>query len=418
MTDQPTDQPTDQLRHQPGDDGVWDVVVVGAGPAGSAAALSALRTRPDARVLLLDRASFPRDKPCGDGVAPHALDVLADLGLPGLVDDHRPVARLHLQVDRVRAGDVGRDPLHVSGDMRRPARVVPRAVLDARVRAGAIAAGAVPVLRTVRTVDVGPDEVVLDAGTRPLRARVVVAADGARSVVRRALGLAPNGPGHVALALRGYAPVRPDLADEQRIVFADDDRPAYAWSFPVGDGRANVGYGEVLRGDRPPTRAHLLRRLEDLLPGTTGGGEGWRGHHLPLSSRRPRPGDGRVLLVGDALSLINPMTGEGIYYAVVSGACAGAAAVGVGDPGAAYRRLLRRRLGRHLGHTTALSTVTARVPGLLPTGVAAAAADPRVFDDLVELGLGRGLLTARTLTGVGRAAAGRAAPGRAPGPRP
>jgi len=380
---------------------VWDVVVVGAGPAGSAAALSALRTRPAARVLLLDRASFPRDKPCGDGVAPHALDVLADLGLPGLVDDHRPVSRLHLQVDGTPGG--GRDQLHVSGDMRRPARVVPRAVLDARVRAGAVAAGAVPGLRTVRTIDVGADGVVLDAGPQQLHARVVVAADGARSVLRRALGHHRNASGHLALALRGYAPVRDDLADEQRIVFADDDRPAYAWSFPVGDGRANVGYGEVLRVDRPPTREHLLRRLEDLLPGTTVGGEGWRGHHLPLSSRRPRPDEGRVLLVGDALSLINPMTGEGIYYAVLSGACAGAAAVGTADAGATYRRLLRRRLGRHLGHTTALSTVTARVPGLLPAGVAAAAADPGVFDDLVDLGLGRGLLTGRTLSGVARA---------------
>lgn len=379
---------------------MWDVVVVGAGPAGSAAAISALRTRPGARVLLLDRASFPRDKPCGDGVAPHALDVLADLGLPGLLDDHRPVSRLHLQVDAARGR--GGAALHVSGDMRRPARVVPRAVLDARVRAGALAAGAVPGLRTVRTIDVGPDQVVLDAGAGQLRARVVVAADGARSVLRRALGQPGNGARHLALALRGYAPVRADLAEEQRIVFADDDRPAYAWSFPVGDGRANVGYGEVLRADRPPTREHLLRRLEDLLPGTTVDGEGWRGHHLPLSSRRPRQGDGRVLLVGDALSLINPMTGEGIYYAVLSGACAGAAAVGTTDAGASYRSLLRRRLGRHLGHTTALSVLTARVPGLLPAGVAAAAAAPGVFDDLVDLGLGRGLLTGRTLTGVAR----------------
>ncbi len=374
----------------------WDVVVVGAGPAGSAAALSALRVDPGARVLLLDRAEFPRDKPCGDGIAPHALDVLADLGLPGLVDDHRPVSRLHLAVD-----GGGR----TSGTTARPARVVPRTVLDDRVRAGALAAGAVPARRRVRTVHVEPDGVVLDADDDPLHARVVVAADGAGSVLRRSLGLTPNGPGHVALALRGYAPVRPDLADEQRIVFADDDRPAYAWSFPVGDGRANVGYGELLRGDRTPTREHLLARLDDLLPGVAEGGEAWRGHHLPLSSRRPRQPDGRVLLVGDALSLINPMTGEGIYYAVLSGACAGAAAVapaaapGPADPGRRYRRMLRQRLGRHLRHTTLAAALAARLP-VVPAGVRAAAGDPGVFDDLVELGLGRGLLTPRVLRGT------------------
>ena len=71
---------------------LWDLVVVGAGPAGSAAALSALRARPGASVLLLDRADFPRDKSCGDGIAPHVLDVLARLGVEDVVADHRPVA--------------------------------------------------------------------------------------------------------------------------------------------------------------------------------------------------------------------------------------------------------------------------------------------------------------------------------------
>lgn len=363
----------------------WDLVVVGAGPAGSAAALSALRVRPSAQVLLLDRARFPRDKACGDGIAPHALDVLADLGLPGLVDDFRPVSRLHLGL---QGGPV------VAADMRRPARVVPRAVLDDRIRAGALAAGAVPGTRVVRTVATQDDHVVLDGD---LRARVVVAADGAGSSVRRALGLPSNQGAHLGLALRGYAPVRGDLAHEQRIVFAAGDRPAYAWSFPVGDGRANVGYGEVLRGGAPLRRATLLARLDELLPGATADGTGWRGHHLPLSSRRPHQPDGRVLLVGDAASLINPLTGEGLYYAVLSGACAGAAAVSTaGDPGRTYRVMLARRLGRHLRHTSAVSRLTA-VSGVLAAGVRAAASDRAVFDDLVELGLGRGLLTARTL---------------------
>lgn len=384
----------------------WDLVVVGAGPAGSAAALAALRLDPEARVLLLDRADFPRDKACGDGVAPHAIDVLDDLGLPGLVDDHRPVSRLHLGAVRGPS---------VTGDMRRPARVVPRAVLDARIRSGALAAGAVPDRRTVRGL-LAPqrDAAVLDLVDVPrgralpgsptgssgsVRAKVVVAADGAQSAVRRSLGLPRNRPGHLALALRGYAPVRDDLGHEQRIVFADRDWPAYAWSFPVGDGRANVGYGEVLREGRPLDRARLLQRLEQLLPGTTDGGSAWRGHHLPLSSDRPRQPDGRVLLVGDALSLINPMTGEGIYYALLSGACAGAAAVGRGDPGRTYRPMLRRRLGTHLRHTSAVAAL-ARVPAVVPAGLRAAGRDPAVFDDLVELGLGRGLLSGRALRGT------------------
>ncbi len=100
---------------------LWDVVVVGAGPAGSAAALSALRVRPSSSVLMLDRADFPRDKCCGDGVAPHVLDVLdvlTSLGLPGSFDDYRPVHRLRLGY----LHGAGRS---ASGRMARPARVVP-----------------------------------------------------------------------------------------------------------------------------------------------------------------------------------------------------------------------------------------------------------------------------------------------------
>ena len=376
---------------------LWDVVVVGAGPAGSAAALAALRTRPGTRVLLLDRADFPRDKSCGDGIAPHALDVLERLGVHGLVDDHRPVHRLSL-------GYPAGDGPAVQGEMCRAARVVPRAVLDARLRDAALRAGAVPARHRVREAVVRADGVVLDGVHH---AGVVVAADGAHSLLRRAAGLPPAAGPHLALALRGYAPVRPDLAGEQRIVLAAAGPTAYAWSFPIGDGRANVGYGEVLGSGPAPTRQHLLGRLDNLLPGVAEGALGWRGHHLPLSSGRPRQPGGRLLLAGDALSLVNPLTGEGIYYAVLSGALAGAAAArasATGDgaaAGAAYRWALGRELGRHLRHTTAAALLTRHRP-LLAAGVRAAAARPPVFDDLVELGLGRGLLRPRVLLGTAR----------------
>jgi geranylgeranyl reductase family protein len=372
-------------------DDLWDLAVIGAGPAGAAAALGALRSRPGARVLILERAEFPRDKSCGDGIAPHALDVLTALGLPEVAGDHRGVHRLHLGYP---------DGVGVTGTMRRPAHVIPRATFDARLLAGALAAGARLERRTVRRVEPRPDRVVIDGD---VTARVVVAADGAQSVVRRGLGLARNGPGHLAVAIRGYAPVRPALADEQRIAFGRGSWPAYAWSFPIGDGRANIGYGEVLRTGRTLTRAYLLERLEALLPGCTQNATAWRAHHLPLSSQRPSQPDGRVLLAGDALSLINPMTGEGIYYAVFSGACAGRAAleapVGGTDPGATYRAELRAGLGRHLRHTT-ITARLARSPRVVEAALAAAAGDSLTFDALVELGLGRGLLTAGTLAGT------------------
>lgn len=379
---------------------VWDLVVVGAGPAGAAAALAARRARPRAQVLLVDRHDFPRDKACGDGIAPHALDVLAGLGVPDAAAGHAPVHRLHLGY---ATGDEGSAPA-VSGDMARPAHVVPRLVFDARIVGAALDAGVEWRRATARGLQVtrGPGgSVVVDAGREPMRAHALVVADGANGPLRRAMGLARNGDGHLAVAIRGYAPVRPDLAHEQRIVFASRDWPAYAWSFPVGDGTANIGYGEVLRGGRALTRGQLLAGLEALLPGTAEGAHDWRAHHLPLSSRRPTQPDGPVMLAGDAASLINPMTGEGIFYAVLSGSAAGTAAVTAADPGRAYRDALRRGLRTHIVHTTAAARL-ARIPGVLGAGVDAAGRDPAIFDSLVELGLGRGLLTGRALGGIAR----------------
>jgi geranylgeranyl reductase family protein len=362
-----------------------DVVVVGGGPAGAAAALAARAA--GCSVLILDRATFPRDKVCGDGIAPEALDVLTDLGVDvaALTDGYPPVPRLRL---RSPGGTT------VERAMRRPARVVPRAVLDHRLLDAALDAGAGLRRQTVRRVEVGPDRVELDGA---FRAGVVVAADGAESVVRRALGIPPNRPRHTAIAIRGYAPEPIGQLGVQVIHTTEQRWPAYAWSFPLGDGWANVGYGELVSGG--VTRGGLLAGLEDLLRG--GEAENPRAHRLPLSTGRPRLPDGRVLLVGDAASLINPLTGEGIFYAVLSGSLAGAAAVHGPDAGRAYRRALGRRLGRHLEHSSTAAWAS-RWPRLMDAAFRAAADDQRVFDDVVDLGLADGRLTARTLAAAAR----------------
>jgi menaquinone-9 beta-reductase len=364
----------------------WDVVVVGAGPAGSAAALGALAHDPSARVLLLDRADFPRDKPCGDGIAPHVLDVLATVGCEDVVAGWTPVRRLRLS----------RAQAQVEGEMRRAAYVVPRAVFDARLVERAVAAGAVLRRHRVRDVVARADGVEVDG---QLRASVLVAADGAHSAVRTSLGLGPTG--RSALALRGYAPTSPDRAGRQVIVFGSERRPSYAWSFDRGDGLSNVGYGELVRPGRALTRSRLLERLDELLPGAGTGAGGWRGHPLPLSGWRWRQPDGRVLLVGDAAGLVNPMSGEGIYYAVATGVGAGAVARS-GSPSTAgqrHRRAVGGLLARHLRHTAVASRLS-RVPAVVDSAVRAAGSRPDVFDDLVEIGLGRGTITPRLAHGL------------------
>jgi flavin-dependent dehydrogenase len=194
------------------------------------------------------------------------------------------------------------------------------------------------------------------------------------------------------------------------IRFGHERQPSYAWSFDRGDGWANVGYGEVVRhrpGRPPLSRSLMLAGLQALLPGAADGGGQWRGHRLPLSQARFTHPSGRVLYVGDAAGLVNPLTGEGIYYAAATGALAGRCAVETGvDPAGRYERAVRRLLGRHLQTTRAASGLAA-YPRMLDLGLVAARGDQRTFDDIVEIGLGRGVPTTRLVSQVARRSLGR-----------
>src|SRR4029453_18098148 len=278
-----------------------------------------------------------------DGLGPHAVGELTALGAAGVLDGYPPIRGLRLRSPRGLEG---------AGGPGRPTYVAPRTVLDARLVAAAQAAGAE--LRcgsAVRRLEQHDGGVLVDGD---LTARVVVGADGANSTVRRLLGAPANPDRALAIAVRGSAPAPPGRP-EQLIAWVTDGWPAYVWSFPTGTGVANVGYG-LLRSRFHGDRAELHRRLHDLLPEAGPDPDSLRAHHLPFSSFRPPPGAGRVLLAGDAASLVNPLSGEGIYYALASGRLAARAALEVSaDPLPAYRRLLARALGRHLRHASPLA---------------------------------------------------------------
>jgi geranylgeranyl reductase family protein len=338
-------------------------------------------------VLLVDRATFPRDKACGDGLGPHAVDELTALAAAGVLDGYPPIRGLRLRSPR---------GLEVAGDPARPNYVVPRTVLDARLVAAAQAAGAeLRCGRAVRRLEQHDGGVLVDGD---LTARVVVGADGANSTVRRLLGAPANPDRALAIAVRGYAPA-PPRPPEQLIAWVAEGWPAYVWSFPTGTGVANVGYG-LLRSRFHGDRAELHRRLRRLLPEADPDPASLRAHHLPFSSFRPPPGRGRVLLAGDAASLVNPLSGEGIYYALASGRLAARAALTAPrEPAAAYRRLLAKALGRHLRHSAVLARAI-HAPALAEAGLGAAATSPALFDTLVELGLGQARITPRLLAAL------------------
>ncbi len=361
-----------------------DVAVVGAGPAGAAAALRVLQLRPDAQVLLLDAAAFPRDKTCGDGISAHVLELLAALGVTGVAELGPEVAGMRM---RSPGGRV------VSRVCARPNRVIPRQVFDAHLVAAAVARGAQLVRKRVRALDVRAGHVVLDG---EIAARVVIGADGANSTVRRLLGAPRTPPSATAVAIRGYAPTT--LAPDDLVIeFAKGRFPAYAWSFPLPAG-SNVGFG-VFDRRGGANRAELLDRLAELLPGHDPDPATVRGHHLPLSTGPRHHPDGRVLLAGDAAALVNPLTGEGIFDAVASGVLAGRAALEGDAAGAAHRAAMHRSFGVHHQHGAILARLVPHAR-FLDAAVAAAARSQKVFDAAVDLGLGRGTATVHALASV------------------
>ena len=144
----------------------------------------------------------------------------------------------------------------------------------------------------------------------------------------------------------------------------------------------------------------MLEELERLIPGSSADGTDWKAQHLPQSGWSLEASHPRALLVGDAAQLVNPMTGEGIFYAVATGVAAGraaATALAAGLPASAgprYDRAARRLLRTHLRPTWAAARLSSS-PRVIDAGIHAAGRDPRAFDALVELGLGDGRITPR-----------------------
>jgi geranylgeranyl reductase family protein len=371
----------------------FDLIVVGAGPAGCAATLAAQRDQPQARVLLLDRAPVGRDKVCGDGIAPHAVVELQALGVEAVEQSEIvPAVRL------VSPSGDGRAAVTAS-----PGYVVPRRTFDERLVHAAMAAGAQ--FRQQRVTSLAQDSAGVTVNGR-LRAPVVVAADGANSVVRRLVGEPANRGRALAVALRGYAPT-PRGAAHELLLRWDIQRAGglcYAWAFPTRDGVSNVGYGMSAAGLARvdgSARDHLAARMRALLGEFDLRGVDLVGHTLPLTVARPRPAVGRVLLAGDAASLINPFTGEGIFSAIASGALAGSCAVGGsglggaagerggggGSAGERYARALARRFGRQ-HRQSALLYPLLESRRVLDAVIRACGTDIHHFNRVLEVGLG------------------------------
>src|SRR5881392_3456582 len=279
----------------------YDVIVIGAGPAGSTTAYRLARA--GARVCLLGRARFPRDKPCGGGLTLRAVRELP-FSVEPVVEDRVHTLELGLRYGR-RWSRRAEEPLVLMTQRRR---------LDAFLAEQASAAGAeFRDCAKVTAVD-SAGSVTLD-GER-LAADVVVGADGANGITARSLGRAGDVHG---VALEGnvaYAHVSRERFGGRAVVELGAVPGGYAWVFPKGD-HVNVGVGGW-ESEGPRLREHLERACSAYgLP--SGRVDNLHGYRLPMRRAGDPVQRGRVLLVGDAAALVDPLSGDGMYEAFVSG---------------------------------------------------------------------------------------------------
>ncbi|MFM9033042.1 MAG: geranylgeranyl reductase family protein [Mycobacterium sp.] len=315
----------------------FDLVIAGGGPSGSAAAWQAAQI--GAKVVVLDKATFPRDKPCGDGLTARGVSYLQKMGLADQVSGfHR--------VNRVTVFTPSRWELSFP---RRPGMpdhgaTVSRTALDtmllehaekagAVVRQGAEVAG--PIVERGRVVGV-----TLKSGEQVF-GDAVIAADGAYSPIKRALNLDSEYNGYTAIAIRAEMDANKPDSDSLdiylKLQFQGDQLPGYAWVFPMGGGRVNIGLGYInsyqnwqsinatqflgeFLGTLP--REWELPSIEELKKNKSV--RAWR---LPMGFTAWPPWRPGVLFAGDSLGAGRPTSGAGISKALESGLAAGECAI-------------------------------------------------------------------------------------------
>lgn len=310
-----------------------DVIVVGGGPAGAATATMLAQKGYD--VLLFDRKEFPRDKACGDAVPAGAIEILWRLGMQEKIRKAEERGEFYPLTQMLLVSPKGYEleaTLH-RGKGGADSYVTPRIHFDAVIQQHAVDSGAefcraqvkAPIVENNRVVGV---RARANGSTKDFRAKVIIGADGVTSAITRAIR--PKSKQHVdahrAVALRAYIEDLEEFPHEVEFYLYRDLLPGYAWIFPIGENKANIGLGMRLDQFR-----RLKRSLDDMLRDFL---------EMPAIKKRLKRGgqirdvatwqlnfgsqkdlqhafDG-ALLVGDAAGFINPLTGGGIHNALVS----------------------------------------------------------------------------------------------------
>lgn len=312
---------------------IYDVVIVGAGPAGSATAH--YLAREGVNVLLLDKFNFPRDKTCGDALTPRALSTLDDMGILNAVQ------KVGHRIDKgefiAPKGHIVKAPFPRKERGFNYLLVAPRFVHDNIVLERALVSGAhfqSPV-RVTGVIQEGSCMLVIgEQGSKEIsfRARMVILAIGANAKLLLHIGLFKKMP-QMMLCARTYYEGITNLIDAAQCRFDGVPLPGYGWVFPISDSSANVGLGLFRSGLAarwmPKSAVAAFDTfvqspsLQQLLMGAKRTGP-IKGYPLRIDFARSPSFGKRIMLVGEAAGLVNPVTGEGIDYALESGKIAAA----------------------------------------------------------------------------------------------
>ena len=312
---------------------LYDVLIIGAGPSGSNAAISYKNLNPNLKVGLIDKSIFPRDKSCGDAIGPGVISALKRFNNQHILDNEPQVVSTTLYGPE-NIGIQNYIP-EVKNKEDSIVYVIPRIDLDNRI------------LNLAKDLDVdvfegysfvsfekdSDNKLVVEIkngdNITKLGAKILVGADGANSRVRKQLNVNTNSDWHKAIAIRAYidSPNYLEIFKERTLMFEINvsAEKGYAWAFPSKGNLLNIGIGVPLNIFKKE-KLDINVLLQDFITQLTNRGvvveniRDEKSYLLPFASSRPKfKNDMNVALIGDASSMINPMSGEGIFYGMEAG---------------------------------------------------------------------------------------------------